>query len=147
MYRAKATDTGEWVYGGWHYCKFSNEHLIILPDSRFFMTELGDRYIDGFVVIDPTTLAMDTTVKDKNGNAVYGSFEVDGVMSEGSDEVWYENDQMLAKGYRAKIELDSPGCCWMIRRMDMPSGYQLSASTANTRLEIIGPACDAKENE
>lgn len=78
MYRAK-TKSGEVVKGYW--CVVEGVHFIILESAGIF--DVG--CIVGFVEIIPSTLAQDTTVKDKNGTPIYGSFPVEGVMSKGGD--------------------------------------------------------------
>lgn len=44
--------------------------------------------------IDPHTLAMSTGIKDKNKKEIFGSFEVDGVMSKGGDWLATSNSDM-----------------------------------------------------
>lgn len=84
MFRAKTVKTGQLCYGYW--CKIQSKHYMILDDAEYrYRGVFTDDTVTGFVEIDPLTLAMDTTVKDKHGKPIYGSFVVDGKMSEGGD--------------------------------------------------------------
>lgn len=90
MYRATTKD-GRVVIG--YYVKTDEDSWIIELEltnediSVGFSLEERDPSSCGCYKIDPSTLARDTTVKDKNDTPIYGSFPVDGKMSEGGDRV------------------------------------------------------------
>lgn len=135
MYRAKRVDTGKWVYG--YYVKLEKHEKIslIVPKEAFLESlEQCGRHnssaIFPFYKIDPTTLARNTTVKDKTGKFIYGSFEYeDGKMSEGGDRVIHEHPYLDTQTVMVKYE--------------NASFYPLRC--LNNSFEIIGPACDAGE--
>ena len=90
------TKEGEVVEG--YYAKVEDSHLII-PDGASLC--LGVKimsehdFLEGFVEVLPLSLAMSTGISDKNKVPIYGSFEVDGVMSEGGDklrDIWPNPD-------------------------------------------------------
>ncbi len=145
MDRAKARDTG-WQVFGYHF-PAKDKHYIMLIGAEVDYHVAGDYdYISDicFCEIDPTTLARDTTVKDKNGNAVYGSFEVDGVMSEGGDKVRGDNKQLLEPINVGTVVWDIEYLCWAFQ-------YDITKKLLRiydmTSLVIIDPACDVKEDE
>lgn len=78
------------VFGYW--CKVQDKHYIILDDAEIHPLDpdMGGGFADGikgFVEVLPSSLAMSTGIDDKNGLPIYGSFEVDGVMSKGGSGV------------------------------------------------------------
>lgn len=87
IYRAKVkgVDTQEprMVEGYWFKTR-QGQHYIILDDVEVYSGQYDD-YVDDFLDIDPTTLAMSTGIPDKHKVKIFGSFPVDGVMSRGGD--------------------------------------------------------------
>ncbi len=77
MFRAKDLEEGNEIKGG--YIHYANAHFIFIKSSKKFLSR--------FIKIDPTTLAMQTGIKDKDGVEIYGSYSVDGIKSEGGDWV------------------------------------------------------------
>ena len=74
MHRAKDLDGNE-VKGYWFKLK-TGKHYILLEDSHLVDVHIVGRLFNaliGFVEIDPATLAMDTTVKEKYDKPIYGT--------------------------------------------------------------------------
>ncbi len=81
LYRAKTKD-GKEVEGG----------LIKYNGKRYIFENNNKPFVARFIKIDPATLALDTTIKDKHGKAIFGSVPVDGVMSKGGDRIKHRLD-------------------------------------------------------
>ncbi len=71
------TKSGEVVEGYWWYHPFYKKHFIRVTNNR----ELID------YEVHPASLAQNTTVKDKDGKPIFGSFEVEGKMTRGGDRI------------------------------------------------------------
>jgi len=128
MFRAKTKD-GKEVKGYW--CVVEGRHFIIPDDARLITANTrleGSRpcYINGFIGIDPLTLAQDTTVKDKNETPIYGSFPVDGVMSKGGDRIRHFYNYGRPRSEIIEVKWDRTVC-----------GFGLHYSTA-ANSEVIG---------
>ena len=65
LFRAKRIDNGEWLEGGYSYCK---------KDDTHYITNMGKDHIShiGFhQPIDPDTICQFTGLTDKNGNKIW----------------------------------------------------------------------------
>lgn len=63
LYRAKRTDTGEWVEG--YYALIGNKHVIISKESEGYYTEfVEERHGYEIVNVDPLTACQCTGLKD-----------------------------------------------------------------------------------
>lgn len=83
MFKAKRIDNGKEVEG-W---------LVECDGKYYIAAKVKDTHWDlcnvfaGFIEVQPRTIAMQTGVKDKNENMIYGSILINGVMTEGGDRV------------------------------------------------------------
>lgn len=138
MHRAKTFD-GKEVFG--YHCKVQGKHYMILEDAEFLKARTYgyriDYFIDGSVDIDPKTLGMYTTVDDRHGKPIYGSFPVDGKMSEGGDIVLFDETVWAQPNTKHKIK-------WMGGHF-AGGGILGAGDYDGSDLEIIGPACETKE--
>jgi len=65
-----------------------SKHYIHYPKVGFANCECcGGLYLESLAEVTPESLAMETTINDKNNKMIHGSFPVDGVMSRGGDKV------------------------------------------------------------
>ncbi len=130
IHRAKTVKTNRECFG--HAFPAEGKWYMILEDAEIGEFSHAWKYIheDCFVEIDPSTLAMDTTVKAKNGEPIFGSIPVDGAMSDGGDEV--NGISIGEPDEQGKVEFRN-GCFGIDR------GWKLSAYKF---LEIIPPACE-----
>ncbi len=85
-YRANRIDNGEVVEG---YLGVEKHRTPETPEKKLFYVG-EDRENSHFV--HPASLAQNTTVKDIKDKYIFGSFEIDGEMSRGGDEVQYYYD-------------------------------------------------------
>lgn len=82
--RAERKDNGELIEGYYVNYDFMGVKLsVIIDESKDDYMPLVKR----LVPIDPTTLAVETNVLDKNKKMIFGSIEVDGKMSTGGDTI------------------------------------------------------------
>ncbi len=94
------TPEGKVVEG--YYVKVTDKHFIIpAPPKISFCANYGEGCF-GVIENDsgeypnevlPSSLAMYVGIDDKNGKKIWGSFEVDGVMSEGGDRAKNERGE------------------------------------------------------
>ncbi len=74
-----------------YWCKVQGKHYIVFDDAEYdncaCVNENYQPAISGFVEVLPSSLAMSTGIEDKNGVEIFGSFPVDGVMSEGGSDI------------------------------------------------------------
>lgn len=87
IFRAEKKDTGELVKG-YYVFGYSEKLHYIIPETvtihHLRQNEFQPTIID-LIEIRPETLAMETTIKDKNDKMIFGSIPVNGKMSEGGD--------------------------------------------------------------
>ena len=135
MHRAKDL-LGNEVKGS--HCKVRGKHYIIPEDADIAYSHRV-KCIMGFTEIDPTTLAMDTTVPDKDDTPIYSSFEYEpGRMSEGGDRVTVCKPEMRADS--GCVYYDSKEAMFMVASDKL---YQGKYELRNLYDEkIIGHACD-----
>lgn len=147
---------GNWVEG--YHCKVEGKHYII-PEDAYFESLAYYEYSKGltrFIEINPLTLGRDTTVKDKNGKPIYGSFEYEpGKMSEGGDI--YEDTLTIGKrkvvwggtGWCGECIEDVKPACQIVGQPYKKTllGDRSPLRYDTSTVEIIGPACDVKENK
>ena len=70
LFRAKRTDTGEWVEG--YYALIGNKHVIISKESEGYYTEfVEERHGYEIVNVDPLTACQCTGLIDKNGKLIW----------------------------------------------------------------------------
>lgn len=102
MFQAKTPD-GRVVKG--YHCVVEGKHCIILDNAKTqpLSPGIAGWGIHGFVEILPSTLAQDTTVKDKHGKPIYGSFPIEGKMSTGGDDVRITDFAMIALPTKGKV--------------------------------------------
>lgn len=86
MFKAQRKDGKGEVKGWLNYDAVEKEYFIM--DNCWFRGENNRTLITGlFHEIIPSTLSMQTGQTDKNGEMIYGSFRLDGKMTEGGDRV------------------------------------------------------------
>ncbi len=138
MFRANDLNGNE-VKGGW--CKVAGRHLIIPLDAQLSTYKWRNSnlmQIDNPVEIDPKTLAMDTTVKDKDGKLIYGSLEYEpGEMSDGGDSLKDIECDLI---YRVCFGTSEFGLGWFLKAIPARNSYRFDQSVS--KLEIIGPASE-----
>ena len=64
LFKAKRIDNGEWVEGGYSYCKKDDTHFITQ------MSKDHISYISRHQQVDPNTISQWTGLVDKNGNKI-----------------------------------------------------------------------------
>ena len=93
MYRGIDINTGEQVFG--YYCKIMEEHYILTNnvDIREFeggsiIDDFEFVYRSDFIKVHPESIAMNTTMHDKNKKPIYGSITLpDGTKTRGGDKI------------------------------------------------------------
>ena len=65
LFKAKRIDNGEWVRGGYSYCKKDDTHFITQ------MSKDHISYIGRHQQVDPNTICQYTGLTDKNGNKIW----------------------------------------------------------------------------
>lgn len=84
-YRGVSIETGKTVFG--YHAKVEGKHYIIPDDAEILDCCPNGEGVGGFVEVHSQSIAQSTGVLDKNNKMIYGSIEVDGVMSEGGDVI------------------------------------------------------------
>ena len=123
---------------GYHFYDIANNKHYILTG----LTPI--KFIVNSYEIDPKTLAMDTTVKAKKGEFIFGSIPVDGEMSEGGDRVRARQGRntSLAVG---QIEWNTQKACFMF--FTIQNKEYFINSTFGSSVEIIAPAGDVEDSK
>lgn len=129
--RAKIVGTGEEVKG--YYCEIGDKHFILTDDSQ--VVDRGPKGIEvaGFVEVKPETLAMFTTIRDKNKVEIYGSFLI-------NDPILI-NGRMTKGGDRVRGIIDGEECEWdIVWETDDMLGW--SIDNTNMPCEVVGRIAD-----
>ena len=108
-FRGKTKDNGKWVYGG--FMQTPESPFII--DYSVIVKNAEDGYPTVYDVVEviPSTIAQFTTVKDENDDEIYGSFPINGIMTEGGDIV---EAPAMHKGAICGVYWDMN--CWCIKK-------------------------------
>lgn len=145
-YRGKDAITGEWVTGD----KVTiGKDIYILPDycNEIEHAEEDLYLIQGLISIDPSTLAQETGLSDKNSKPIFGSFPVDGVMSKGGDIIKYMDGNNFVIEWRdahfVQHNIYMQGKHKMHRIYDLVNYGKLK--NCNYNHEVIGNATDNPE--
>lgn len=132
-YRGKRVDNGEWVEGYFYkktLCDGNGECCYIKFDGN-----------NGIEII-PETIALFTTLTDKNGKEIFGSIPVNGVMSRGGDVVFFKRlDCNLT------IRWSEVGYRWTYSAIGEENSYYVDRSIDEDMvkyLEIIGNQYDSE---
>ena len=80
-FRGRRKDTGEWVVG---YLMRHDWGTTIAQEEPSIRNTDKNKFV--YYEVHPSSLAMSIGITDKNGKMIFGSFEVDGVMSKGGDK-------------------------------------------------------------
>lgn len=97
IFRAKRKDNGKLVYGSLTICNAFDlkdgthpaqplRAIICKQDIEWVSEPDNKRWTFLSYEILPETLAMETTIKDKNDKMIFGSIHIDGKMSTGGDK-------------------------------------------------------------
>lgn len=109
-FRGQRKDNGE-VVRGWYVFGYSEKLHYIVSESvtihHLRQNNFRPTIID-LIEISPESLAMETTILDKNKKMIFGSFPVDGVMSKGGDIYKRKNGEI------GDVVFD--GGCFMVLR-------------------------------
>lgn len=137
IFRANRKDNGEEVKGC-HLVSDDKHYIINCSGVTSTAIALADSIagFPGYHEIRPETLAMETTIPDKNGNMIFGSIPVNGKMSEGGDEVKVYLGHWIG-WQNGKVTWQLEGSVgWCIERSKEKWRYSLNT---NDTLEIINP--------
>ena len=137
--RAKREDNGEEVVG-W-YVKSESRHFICDEDCKFDYEEDDDGNTRPIIFaevyrIDPTTLAVETGTLDKNKRMIFGSIEVDGVLSEGGDDV--KVTVYAQQSFTGRVEFEKlKGAWWVFNDKKEEATYFFDLTSCEDEFEII----------
>lgn len=103
MYRAKAIETGKWVFGYYAQAQGECNHCIIPREAvTNWSCDEGVDMLSGFIEVDPMTVGMLSGEKDRHHQDIYGSIPVE----VGSDQPprWTKGGDIISS--------DRPTACW-----------------------------------
>lgn len=131
-FRGKRKDNGKEVKG--YYFKIKDKHYIIPDDARILPLgyTLGPPTLDGFIEVIPSSIAMSTTVLDKNNKEIYGSIPIDGEMTEGKDRV-----KLNEHGPICEIRWQQEYARWICSWDDPEDGPSYVLLVPSSDIEII----------
>ncbi len=130
IYRANDLQ-GDEVKG--HWCKVEGKHYMVLENAYFWL-RVREEGIMRSPEINPTTLAQYTTVDDKHGNPIYGSFEYEeNKFSKGGDRM-----QSLDGKRLFKVKWHIKSASWYLFGLDR--AWCVNSPNWG-QFEIIAPAC------
>lgn len=78
-------------------------------DNLFYGSGTAVETFEKFEII-PSSLSMQTGLPDKHGKMIFGSIEVDGVMSKGGDRIEFSND--MGEIFQDDVYYESDSACW-----------------------------------
>lgn len=73
--------------------------MLYVADVLYGLNPKFPKHLQGCYQVLPSSLAMYTGIKDKNKAEIYGSFEVDGKMSDGGDEIMAVDEKRRVMWY------------------------------------------------
>ena len=107
--------------------QFNGHNYIVTDKNGYSYSRItashGYLSTDDALEVPPSSLAMSTGISDKNKVPIYGSFEVDGVMSEGGDDVWLSGED--------EVYVVVWGHC----------GFDIQSRNKQRTLENVNPDC------
>lgn len=146
LFRAKRTDTGEWVQGNLiQSCDATDgwESIIIpVKNSNMFTKHIGHGYgnlgFENWYRVNPSTICRCTELKDKNGKLIWENDIVDGHIKRGAA---FLNCLVLWNESKARFDVRAKGCNFPMT-LDEVTG---DISVGGLDYEVVGNKFDNPE--
>jgi len=138
IFRGQRIDNKEWIEGD-YFCFPQDNHYIISPETKAFAYTVNKQDgLVGYFRVAPESLSISTGQLDKNEKMIFGSFEINGVITKGGDRVkyasFYIGDGMYPDGVD-NVYFDN-GCFFG------GNGELCSEEIHNKQIEVIGQQCE-----